>query len=62
MSKRITLIEGSSRKKVFNKVYKIAKGYKKIMVLLDSNHTHNHVYEELKFMQNLYLKKLLCCI
>ena len=63
MSKRITLIEGSSvEKKVFNKVYKIAKGYKKIMVLLDSNHTHNHVYEELKIYAKLVSKKSYCVV
>ena len=63
MSKRITLIEGSSvEKKVFNKVYKIAQGYKKIMVLLDSNHTHSHVYEELKIYAKLVSKKSYCVV
>ena len=63
MSKRITLIEGSSvEKKVFNKVYKIAKEYKKIMVLLDSNHTHSHVYEELQIYAKLVSKKSYCVV
>ena len=63
MSKRITLIEGSSvEKKVFNKVYKIAKEYKKIMVLLDSNHTHSHVYEELQIYAKLVSKESYCVV
>jgi len=49
--KRITMIEGSSiDKSVIKKVYDYSKGMKKVMVLLDSNHTHDHVLKEL----NLY--------
>jgi cephalosporin hydroxylase len=49
MSKRIKLIEGSSLdQKVVDQVKTIASGKKKIMVCLDSNHTHEHVLEELK--------------
>lgn len=51
MYERITLIEGSSvSKEVHEKVQKLARGKKKILVILDSNHTHDHVLEEL----NLY--------
>ncbi len=46
--KRITMIEGSSiNKKIIKKVHEFAKEKKKIMVILDSNHTHNHVLKEL---------------
>ena len=49
MMKRIQLIEGSSTSdNVFQQVKKIASTKKKIMVCLDSNHTHEHVLNELK--------------
>jgi len=49
MFKRIKLIEGSSlNADVVKQVAEIASAKKKIMVCLDSNHTHDHVLEELK--------------
>lgn len=49
LSKRITLIEGSSiDENIIKKVENFTNGKKKILVLLDSNHTHNHVLAELK--------------
>ena len=49
MFKRIKLIEGSSlSEEVVKQVAEIASSKKKIMVCLDSNHTHDHVLEELK--------------
>ena len=54
MMKRIEMIEGSSiSKDIAKKVYEIASGKKKIMVCLDSNHTHKHVLEELKLYADL---------
>lgn len=51
MFKRINLIEGSSvSKETMDQVEKIVVTKKKIMVCLDSNHTHDHVLGEL----NLY--------
>ncbi len=51
MSKRITMIEGSSiDKATAEKVYEFANDKERIMVCLDSNHTHDHVLQEL----NLY--------
>lgn len=48
MMKRINLIEGSSiDESVIRKVEKIAENKKKIMVFLDSCHTHEHVMNEL---------------
>jgi len=53
MFKRIKMIEGSSvDKKVIKKVANIVKKHKKVMVCLDSLHTHEHVLKEL----NLYSK------
>ena len=49
MGKRIQLIEGSSvSKEIIKQVSDLAAAKKKIMVCLDSNHTHDHVLEELK--------------
>lgn len=54
MMKRIKLIEGSSiSPEVYNQVYEIAKSKKKIMICLDSNHTHEHVLAELKLYAEL---------
>ena len=48
MFKRITMIEGGSTDpEVFAKVKERAAGMKTVMVVLDSNHTHQHVYDEL---------------
>jgi len=49
MYKRITMIEGSSVDKVvFQKVKKIVNDHKIVLLLLDSNHTHDHVLHELQ--------------
>lgn len=49
MFPRIELLEGSSiSAEIVASVRDIAKDYKKILVCLDSNHTHDHVLEELK--------------
>lgn len=54
MSKRITMLEGSSiDPQIISRVYEFAKGAKKIMVILDSNHTHDHVLQELKVYSSL---------
>lgn len=48
MFKRITMIEGSSTDEVITeKVRRLAEG-KKVLVCLDSNHTHEHVLRELE--------------
>ena len=49
MFKRITMIEGSSiDKSVLDKVISFVQGKKRVMVILDSSHTHDHVYQELQ--------------
>ena len=54
MSDIITMIEGSSTSpEVFEKIKSIAKDYNKILVILDSLHTHNHVLEELNLYSQL---------
>lgn len=54
MFKRITMFEGSSvSEKMVNRVSEFAKGKEKILVVLDSNHTHEHVLDELNFYSPL---------
>jgi len=49
MSSRITLIEGSSvDDAVVDQVRSIAQKYERVLVCLDSNHTHAHVRQELE--------------
>lgn len=49
MFKRIKLVEGSSiAEETLAKVKELAVGKKNIMVVLDSNHTHDHVMKELE--------------
>ena len=48
MASRIEMIEGSSvAPEVVAQVLEVAKGYERILVCLDSNHTHAHVLAEL---------------
>ena len=62
-SKRIHLIEGSSiDKNTIQKVKKISKNFRKIMVLLDSNHNHEHVLEELKLYTPFVTNKSYCVV
>ena len=63
MFNKIQMIEGSSVDiKVVEKVKKIAKKYKNILVCLDSNHTHDHVLSELKCYTPLVTKGSYCIV
>ena len=54
MAKRISMIEGSSiDENTIKKVKAFATGKKNIMVILDSNHTHEHVIAELNAYSSL---------
>lgn len=54
LSKRIVLINGSSVDEAsVNRVKKIIGRSKKILVVLDSNHTHEHVLKELRIYSKL---------
>ena len=49
MFKRIIMLEGDClSNKTLRRIGEIAKDKKKVMVFLDSNHTHNHVLKELE--------------
>lgn len=54
MAKRITMIEGSSTDEgIVKQVFNFAEGKERIMVVLDSNHTHEHVLNELNAYSSL---------
>lgn len=58
MSKRICMIEGSSTSsEVIGQVRAIASNKSPLIVVLDSNHTHEHVLEELQLYQSLVHEK-----
>lgn len=49
MYKNITMLEGSSvDEKIVQQISDYAKAFKNVMVVLDSNHSHEHVYRELE--------------
>ncbi len=49
LKNKITMIQGSSiDDKIISQVKQIAAGKKRVMVCLDSNHTHDHVLAELR--------------
>jgi cephalosporin hydroxylase len=49
MASRIRMIQGSSvAEGVVAQIRKLASGFKRVLVCLDSNHTHDHVLAELK--------------
>lgn len=57
MSKRITMIQASSTdEETVRKVYRVAKGTNKVLVVLDSDHTHQHVLKELHLYSPLVSK------
>lgn len=62
-SSKIHLLEGSSiDESVIYKVYEFAKCAKKVLVCLDSNHTHSHVLAELKAYAKLVSVNSYCVV
>lgn len=63
MSSRIQMIEGSSvAPDVIEEVRAVAAGYDRIMVCLDSNHTHEHVLQELELYAPLTSLDCYCVV
>ena len=63
MSNRIDMIQGSSiDNDIIEKVHKYAESYNRILVSLDSNHTHDHVLAELKAYAPLTSKDSYCIV
>ena len=51
------MIQGSSiNKDIAKRIYNFAQGKRRILIVLDSNHTHDHVLEELKIYSPLVTK------
>lgn len=54
MARRIKMIEGSSvADDIFGSVRDLVRDRQRVMVLLDSNHTHEHVLQELRLYSDL---------
>lgn len=63
MFKRITMIEGSSvDERVIEKVREFVQGKKRVLVSLDSLHTHDHVLRELEAYSPLVTTGSYCVI
>ena len=63
MYKRIDMIEGSSiDASIFSQVKDYAKSFDKILVCLDSNHTHDHVLQELNLYSELVSVDSYCVV
>ena len=63
MAARIQMIQGSSvNKEIIRQVYEVAANYQKILVCLDSNHTHEHVLAELNAYAPLTSKDSYCVV
>jgi cephalosporin hydroxylase len=63
MYKRIDMIEGSSiDASIFSQVKDYTKSFDKILVCLDSNHTHDHVLQELNLYSELVSVDSYCVV
>ena len=63
MARRITMIEGSSiAPEIIAKVKAMAAGKRNVLVLLDSNHTHDHVLAELEAYASLVTVGSYCVV
>lgn len=63
MASRIQMIQGSSiAPEIISQVHDIAKSYQRILVCLDSNHTHDHVLAELEAYAPLTSQGSYCCV
>ena len=63
LSKKITMLQGSSiDKEMIAKVQEFAQKGKRILVILDSNHTHEHVLAELRAYASLVSLESYCVV
>lgn len=63
LASRIAMIHGSSvESHVVGEVAKIAEGFGRVMVCLDSNHTHDHVLQELLHYAPLVTEGCYCIV
>lgn len=63
LAHRIGMIQGSSiRPEIVAQVHKLAAGYDRVLVILDSNHTHAHVLAELDAYAQLVSRGSYCVV
>jgi cephalosporin hydroxylase len=63
LAHKIEMIQGNSiAPEVIAEVYKRAENYEKILICLDSNHTHEHVLAELEAYASLTSVGSYCCV
>lgn len=63
MASRISMIQGSSiTPNIIDQVHEFAKNYQRVLICLDSNHTHDHVLEELRAYAPLTSKGSYCVV
>lgn len=63
MANRIDMIQGSSiAQDIISQVHEYSKNYKRILICLDSNHTHKHVLAELEAYAPLTSKDSYCVV
>jgi len=63
MASRIQMIQGSSTApEIVRQVAEIASGYRRVLVCLDSNHTHEHVLAELEAYAPLTSEDSYCVV
>jgi cephalosporin hydroxylase len=63
LAHKIDMIQGSSiAPEIIAQVHELAKGYERIFVCLDSNHTHEHVLAELEAYAPLTSKDSYCVV
>lgn len=63
LAKKIKMIQGSSiDNNIIRQVYDFKKDYKNILVVLDSNHTHDHVLAELNAYASLVSTGSYCIV
>lgn len=63
LNHKIEMIEGSAiDEDIVDRVHAIARGYERVMVFLDSNHTHDHVLAELHAYAPLVSRGSYCVV
>lgn len=63
MAHRIDMIQGSSiAPETVARVHDFARGHQRVLVYLDSNHTHDHVLAELEVYAPLTSRDSYCCV
>ncbi len=63
MAHMIDMIQGSSiASEIISQVHEFAKGYERVLISLDSNHTHDHVLAELEAYAPLTSKDSYCVV